>query len=675
MIRIQSILVRGGLSLLAIAAAGLIGGCAALCLVRPCQAQTTEAIGEPERELMVAYLEARLAIEADQHDRALELLQRCRRMKDCPTNVYMALAEVLVDRSRLDETGEMLEEAGKVLEEGLVAFPDSVDLRLHQSNLLRKQGRLEEAIGALNQALETAPRRLSLLETISDLHLLRLQQVRTQEELNSEVESLVGIYERVLEVVQGQRRTTPLMILSSLHLKLDRPERAVETATEVLELDMYNVRAYLALAEARVALGQPEEAIQALRQALLAEPENQEVRNALNARLTSTRGRDGVVAFHAELAESYPNLKGIQELAAQHLMDAERWEQAESILSHIVSVWPDDNRSRLSLVRLWLATDQHDKAVGEALSMGRRQDEFAPLIALSVAESLDRAGKRDAAIDMLEDLYHEAYPNENVMLALMQLLADSGEMDRAQLLLKSISNQDRQYFLATLLLIESLESAKRFEDAHRLLDDLPQPLVQEFERDVTYMRGRLYRDQKEHDKALEAFERLIEGHQDAPERYLYYIDAGLTYQEMGRMSEAETHYRQALELNSEDADTYNTLGYFYAETHQKLDEALELIKKAVDLNPQAGHIVDSLGWVHYQRGDYEDAAAQLEEAVKLRQQEPDPVIYDHLGDAYLKLNRIDDACEAWRKSLELDPEVEAVRGKLNLHSNPSSQSN
>jgi len=85
------------------------------------------------------------------------------------------------------------------------------------------------------------------------------------------------------------------------------------------------------------------------------------------------------------------------------------------------------------------------------------------------------------------------------------------------------------------------------------------------------------------------------------------------------------------------------------------------------MKPDAGHIVDSLGWVHYQRGEYEQAVTQLERAVELLEV-PDAVIYDHLGDAYARLNRIDKAREAWQKALETDPETTGVAEKLRSHS-------
>ena len=116
-----------------------------------------------------------------------------------------------------------------------------------------------------------------------------------------------------------------------------------------------------------------------------------------------------------------------------------------------------------------------------------------------------------------------------------------------------------------------------------------------------------------------------------------------------------------------DAGALNYLGYSYADKGILLDEALSLIQKAYDLKPDDGYIVDSLGWVHYQRGDYDKAVEYLEKAAELTSFES--IISDHLGDAYQKLNRLKDALEIYQKALsnagEEDKElVEQIQKKM-----------
>jgi Flp pilus assembly protein TadD len=100
----------------------------------------------------------------------------------------------------------------------------------------------------------------------------------------------------------------------------------------------------------------------------------------------------------------------------------------------------------------------------------------------------------------------------------------------------------------------------------------------------------------------------------------------------------------------------NYLGYSWVEQGERLEEAQDMIRRAVELRPNDGFIVDSLGWVYYRLGKKAEAVVQLERAVEL--QPEDPVINDHLGDAYWAVGRQREANFQWRAALGLDPEPE-----------------
>jgi Flp pilus assembly protein TadD len=109
--------------------------------------------------------------------------------------------------------------------------------------------------------------------------------------------------------------------------------------------------------------------------------------------------------------------------------------------------------------------------------------------------------------------------------------------------------------------------------------------------------------------------------------------------------------RKVIALDPKHANALNYLGYTYADLGENLDEAERLILEAMKHKPEDGYITDSLGWVYYQKGDYEKALEQLKKAVELVPD--DPVILEHLGDTYLKLNDREKALEYYRKSLDL----------------------
>jgi len=133
---------------------------------------------------------------------------------------------------------------------------------------------------------------------------------------------------------------------------------------------------------------------------------------------------------------------------------------------------------------------------------------------------------------------------------------------------------------------------------------------------------------------------------------------GIARERLGKWELAEADFRKALELNEDQPLVLNYLGYSLVDQGLKLDEALGMIKKAVELRPTDGYIVDSLGWVYFRLGRYEEAVKELERAIELRP--ADPVINDHLGDAYWMVGRRNEARFQWNHARDLGPDAEEL---------------
>ena len=138
---------------------------------------------------------------------------------------------------------------------------------------------------------------------------------------------------------------------------------------------------------------------------------------------------------------------------------------------------------------------------------------------------------------------------------------------------------------------------------------------------------------------------------------------GAAHEREGERGPAESAFRRALEIEPGFHPALNYLGYMLAEKGERLEEALGLVRRAVALEPDNGAYVDSLGWAHFQLGQYQEALSYLERAARL---EPgDATIYEHLADTYRALGRADDALQLYRRALALDDEnADAVRNKL-----------
>ena len=129
---------------------------------------------------------------------------------------------------------------------------------------------------------------------------------------------------------------------------------------------------------------------------------------------------------------------------------------------------------------------------------------------------------------------------------------------------------------------------------------------------------------------------------------------GAVRERQGRWQEAEQDLQRALALEPEQPEVLNYLGYGWIDRGENLEEGLALLERAVRLSPDAGHIIDSLGWAQYRLGRYDDALNNLERAAELTP--TDPAINDHLGDLYWALSRRREARYQWERALSLAEE-------------------
>jgi tetratricopeptide (TPR) repeat protein len=178
--------------------------------------------------------------------------------------------------------------------------------------------------------------------------------------------------------------------------------------------------------------------------------------------------------------------------------------------------------------------------------------------------------------------------------------------------------------------------------------------------------GNILRDQKDYEQAATFYSRAIEMiGEPAAEHWIYFYARGICYERTKHWAKAEPDFEKALKLNAGQASVMNYLGYSWVDQNMNLERAMDLIREAVNLEPNNGYYVDSLGWAHYKLGEYDAAVKQLEKAVDLRPE--DPVLNDHLGDAYWQIGRKREARFQWSYALTLEPEPDDeanIRDKL-----------
>ena len=151
----------------------------------------------------------------------------------------------------------------------------------------------------------------------------------------------------------------------------------------------------------------------------------------------------------------------------------------------------------------------------------------------------------------------------------------------------------------------------------------------------------------------------------AGRHWILFYSRGICHERGGDFPAAEADFRRAMDLNPDQPQVLNYLGYSLVDRGEKLPEALSMIERAVAAQPDQGYILDSLAWALFRMGRHDEALAPMEKASLL---EPvDPVVTDHLGDVYWVVGRTLEAQFQWRRALSFDPaEKDAVRIRRKL---------
>lgn len=209
-----------------------------------------------------------------------------------------------------------------------------------------------------------------------------------------------------------------------------------------------------------------------------------------------------------------------------------------------------------------------------------------------------------------------------------------------------------------------MQRLERKDDALKQLELLLSRDPSNYDAMVTM--GNLYRNNEDYANAAKAYDRaiaLIAKPVQSNWRVFYY--SGISHERLKEWDKAETQFRRALELSPDEPMVLNYLGYSMIEKKLNLTEAMAMVKKAVDLRPNDGYIIDSLGWAHFQLGDFEEAVTHIERAVELLP--ADPIIAEHLGDAYWRVGRKLEARFQWQHAKDNGPEpddLKRIEGKL-----------
>ena len=538
-----------------------------------------------------------------------------------------------------------------------VALTPSKDLTLrldgqHRADALAHfvEGLSLEETGEMDRALTEYRKVLDLDPGQSEL-ASRVAALLTREE---DFPHAIDILKDAIKA--NPKAAEPFVQLAFIYAKyLKRTDQALDYINRAIALDPLNIDAYERLYEITLAAGEEKKALQALDRAAKVRTDNPTFWTRLGKLYITIVFKGGSAPKPEEIAR----VNEIFKKAADHSGDdpavirdvadyyaaSQQIKEAIPFYLRLLELEPDDAGAREKLATSFAMTNQRDKAVKMLEEViGQHPEKYQPYDLL--------AGLLDDSARDLERTNHR----EEAKAAFSKAAANYEQ--------SVLVNPDRAapyLHLAEILigpLKENERAIKVLSEARQRFSDAPE---------IVYYLGIAQREAKHTAQAVATFEEAlheaeVEGSDMASARF--YFDYGAAAEQAGLYDKAADLFRKSIALDPPNAaDAYNYLAYMWAEHNTHLEEAQEMIKHALELDADNGAYVDTLGWIEFQQGKFEQALSDLLRAAQAIKRD-DPVILEHMGDTYSKLNKVPQALDTWQKALALDPSNKKIAEKI-----------
>jgi tetratricopeptide (TPR) repeat protein len=431
--------------------------------------------------------------------------------------------------------------------------------------------------------------------------------------------------------------------------------------------------------------GNDDLAVEQYRKVLNMEPENQRIRLLLTTILVRERHLQEALEHLSILIAQNPDLVVAHYYRGRINLEMNRYEEAEKALGDalrlneglepalfdmatlyqmtdreqdaiktyekLVELYPDNIPARERLVVLYMKLGLKEKSedqvseIQKHSSPGEPERQALGLIYL-------RQGRIDDSIAELE-LIVNAWPDDDKSRYYLATAYEEKEnVNKALEQFRKIRSSSKYYTNARIHIAHLLTTEEKFDEAIQVLKDA---MALGRDRIELYlMLASVYEATAAYDEAIAA---IHEGLKFDDKSIDLIFRLGVLLDKKGAKEACIEQMQKILKINPNHADSLNYIGYTYAEQGIRLDEAMALIKRALEIRPDSGYIIDSLGWIYYKKGAYEEAVRQLEKAVQLTPD--DPTINEHLGDACLKKQDYEKALHYYEKALSLKPAQES----------------
>jgi tetratricopeptide (TPR) repeat protein len=516
--------------------------------------------------------------------------------------------------------------------------------RFVEGMAFEENGEMERALEAYRKVLNVDPGQSELASRVAGLLI-------QQDDFPQAIDVLKDA------IKANPNNAEPYQQLAFIYTRyLKKTDQAIDYANRAIALNPGDVEGYQRLVEIELAAGQDRRAIEALDRALKVRSTDPNFWIRLGKLYVAILFKSDSQPKPDELkktneifkraAENAGDDPGILKDVADYYAASQQLKEAIPLYLRVLELQPDDANAREKLATGFVLTNQRDKAV-EMLEqiIKEHPEKYQPYDLLArVLDEEARSLQRANRIEEAKAKFAKVAANYEQSLLINPNHAGT-YVRLAELLLGALRDPDR--------------AVKLLGEARRRFPGAPE---------IVYYLAIAQREAKQSQQAVATFEEALhEAQLEEDDDFVnakFYFNYGAAAEQAGLYNKASDLLRKSIALDPENsAEACNYLGYMFADHNMNLDEAETMIRRALQSEPNNASYLDSLGWVEFRKGQFDQALDDLLRAAKTAERQ-DPVVFEHIGDTYLKLNRTREALEAWQKALSLDPKNKNLVDKI-----------
>jgi|SRR5215469_12110910 len=604
---------------------------------------------------------------------------------------HYALAHMYEEQVAVYGRSDLVNKAIDEYRQAIDADPSSEYLTAALAELYARTGRIRDAVLEAQDILKRDPNNLEAHKLLGRIYLRSLGDGQNSSaSSNSVLKLAIEQYEQIIKI--EPQNVDDRLLLGRLYRLDNDLQKAEEQFKIAVKIQPDSEEAVTTLAYLYNEEGDTARAVQVLSAVPDAE-RSAKLYSALGYTYEQQKQyKQAIDAYRHAIELDRDNLDAIRGLA-QNLLNDGQTDAALEQYKIIADANPEDAQTYLKMAEIYRRDGKFDQAL-DSLKKAESMVQDSIEVPYNIAAVYQAQGRYDDAAKILVDLldktekkddsytqgeknnravflerlgsvyrdqqnYNQAVDTFRKMLALgdenvvrgyqemIDTYREAKQWQQATAVAKEahekLPNDRGLKMVYASQLADSGQPDKAIADVRSLLKGTPE------DRDVYITLGQMYTRMKRFDDAQGAFQKALElSAKPEDKQYVQFLQ-GSSYEREKKYDLAEQTFRKVLAQDPQNAMTLNYLGYMLADNNTKLDEALTLVKKAVDLDPANGAYLDSLGWVYFKLGKYDQAEDLLVKASQ--RMSNDPTVQDHLGDLYQKTGRLKLAATHWERAV------------------------